>query len=236
MEEGAEMTGKGPGVREMFDNIAGSYDLMNRVMTLGQDQRWRQFVVTRAGEKRDGWLLDLATGTGDIAALLAAKNTGARVIGADFSAGMLTEASRRFQGRGIVWQACDANQLPFADNIFRAVTFGYLLRNVDNALSVLQEVFRVVAPGGVVVCLDTTPPAKNILYPFIQLYFRYGVPLLGRILAKDAGAYTYLTDSTLAFHDIESLAGLFRQVGFADVGYKKFMCGTIGVHWGRKES
>ncbi len=235
MKEGIEMTGKGPGVRKMFDNIAGSYDLMNRVMTLGQDQRWRQFVVARAGENKEGWLLDLATGTGDIAALLAGKNSGAKVIGADFSAGMLAEAARRFSGSGIAWQACDANQLPFADNVFQAVTFGYLLRNVDNTSTVLQEVFRVLAPGGMVVCLDTTPPAKNILYPFIQLYFRYGVPLLGRMLAKDAGAYAYLTDSTLAFHSAESLAGFFRQAGFIDVSYRKFMCGTIGVHWGKKE-
>ncbi len=235
MKDGTGIAGKGPGVRKMFDNIAGSYDLMNRVMTLGQDQRWRQFVVARVGEKRDGWLLDLATGTGDIAALLAGKNSGAKVIGADFSAGMLAEAARRFQGSGIAWQACDANQLPFADNIFQAVTFGYLLRNVDDALPVLQEVFRVLAPGGMVVCLDTTPPAKNILYPFIQLYFRYGVPLLGRMLAKDAGAYAYLTDSTLAFHSAESLAVFFRQAGFIGVGYRKFMYGTIGVHWGKKE-
>ncbi len=234
MEKGAEMTGKGPKVREMFDSIAGSYDLMNRVMTLGQDQRWRQFVVARAGENKEGWLLDLATGTGDIAALLAGKNCGAKVIGADFSAGMLAAAARRFPGSGIVWQACDANHLPFADNIFQAVTFGYLLRNVDDVLPVLQEVFRVVAPGGTVVCLDTTPPAKDILYPFIQLYFRYGVPLLGRMLAKDAGAYAYLTESTLAFHSAGSLAGFFRQAGFMDVSYKKFMGGTIGVHWGKK--
>ncbi len=234
MEKKAEKAGKGPGVQKMFDDIAGSYDLMNRVMTLGQDQRWRQFVVDKAGGQQAGWLLDLATGTGDIAALLAEKNPAAKIVGADFSAGMLGEAAQRFQGRGVCWQVCDANQLPFADNSFQSITFGYLLRNVDSAIDVLREVFRTLAPGGRVVCLDTTPPAKNALYPFIQLYLRYGVPLLGRILAKDAGAYAYLTGSTLAFYKADELAALFSEAGFGNVGYKKFMCGTIGVHWGEK--
>ncbi len=234
METREEKGGKGPGVQQMFDDIAGSYDLMNRVMTLGQDQRWRQFVVEQAGADKNGWLLDLATGTGDIAVLLGKKNPAARVIGADFSAGMLGEAARRFHGEDISWQVCDANQLPFADNTFEAITFGYLLRNVDNAQNVLSEVFRTLAPGGRVVCLDTTPPAKNMLYPFIQLYLRFGVPLLGRIFAGDAGAYAYLTGSTLAFYNADKLAALFTEAGFANVGYKKFMCGTIGVHWGEK--
>ena len=223
---------KGPGVQRMFDAIAGRYDLMNRTMTLGQDQRWRRFVVARAGDPGRGWVLDLATGTGDIAALLRRSYPEARVIGADFSRNMLAEARRRFSDLAIHWQVCDANGLPFADRVFEAVTFGYLLRNVDDSMRVMREVHRVLRPGGRVVCLDTTPPADNLLLPLLRLYFRYGIPLLGRMIARDASAYSYLTGSTMDFHDAETLAGIFRQAGFTDVGYRKFMMGTIGIHWG----
>jgi demethylmenaquinone methyltransferase/2-methoxy-6-polyprenyl-1,4-benzoquinol methylase len=225
---------KGPGVQKMFDDIAERYDLMNRLMTFGQDQRWRRFVVEKAGNTEDGWVLDLASGTGDIAALLCETSPASKVIGADFSRNMLTEAAKRFCELDIGWHVCDANRLPYRDNLFRAVTFGFLLRNVDDSLVVLKEVRRVLAVGGKVVCLDTTPPGKTILYPFIQLYLRHGIPLMGRMIARDKSAYEYLTGSTIEFHEAGELASLFRQAGFQDVSYKKFMMGTIGIHWGTK--
>lgn len=233
MEAGTP-TGKGPGVRKMFDAIAGRYDLMNRVMTMGQDQKWRRFVVEKAENPADGWVLDLATGTGDIAALSREVYPKAQVVGGDFSHNMLREASNRFQGQHIHWQVCDANHLPYPDESFESVTFGYLLRNVDDSLAVLKEVHRVLKPGGRVVCLDTTPPRKNLLYPFIRFYFRFGIPLLGRMIADDEAAYAYLTGSTMDFHSADELAELFGRAGLSDVGYRKFMMGTIGVHWGRK--
>jgi len=231
LEEGLS---KGPGVQMMFDAIAGKYDLMNRVMTMGQDQKWRRFVVKTAGDPGDGWVLDLATGTGDIAGLMTATHPQAKLVGGDFSLNMLSEAQKRFAAEKICWQACDANCLPFADNTFSAVTFGYLLRNVDNALGVLQEVQRVLKPGGKVVCLDTTPPEKNLLYPFVQFYFRFGIPVMGKMIADDEAAYAYLTGSTMDFYEAEPLAEVFREAGFDNVGFKKFMLGTIGIHWGEK--
>ena len=225
---------KGPGVQKMFDAIAGRYDLMNRVMTMGQDQKWRRFVVETAGDPGSGWVLDLATGTGDIAALSSVSYPESKVVGADFSQNMLREARKRFARQNISWQACDANNLPYGDNVFESVTFGYLLRNVDDAVGVLREVRRVLKPGGRVVCLDTTPPARTMLYPFIRLYFAYGIPLLGRMIADDEAAYAYLTGSTMDFYTAEALADAFREAGLRDVGYKKFMLGTIGVHWGKK--
>jgi demethylmenaquinone methyltransferase/2-methoxy-6-polyprenyl-1,4-benzoquinol methylase len=218
----------------MFDAIAGRYDLMNRVMTLGQDQRWRKFVVRTAGDPGRDRTLDLATGTGDIAALMSATHARARVVGGDFSLNMLNEARKRFADKNIFWHACDANCLPFVDGSFASVTFGYLLRNVDDAGKVLREVQRVLKPGGKVVCLDTTPPQKNLLYPLVRFYFRFGIPVLGKLLADDAAAYAYLTGSTMDFYSAEDLAGLFQGAGFTNVGYKKFMLGTIGVHWGQK--
>ena len=218
----------------MFDAIAGSYDLMNRVMTLGQDQRWRRFVVQKAEDPGQGWVLDLATGTGDIAALQQRSYPEARVVGSDFSRNMLEEARKRFASLPIHWQVGDANLLPFADNVFESVTFGYLLRNVDDSLRVLQEVRRVLKPGGRVVCLDTTPPARNALLPFVRFYFRFGIPLMGRLIARDAAAYSYLTGSTMDFYTAEELVALFQTAGFTDVGFRKFMLGTIGIHWGKK--
>lgn len=226
--------GKGPVVQKMFDAIAGRYDLMNRVMTLGQDQKWRRFVVKKAGDPGDGLTLDLATGTGDIAALMTATHPLSKVVGGDFSLNMLLEAKKRFSDKNISWQACDANALPFADACFQSVTFGYLLRNVDDALGVLKEVHRVLQPGGKVVCLDTTPPEKNLLYPLVRFYFKFGIPVLGRLIADDEAAYAYLTGSTMDFYDAQQLSRLFTQAGFTDVGHKKFMLGTIGVHWGEK--
>ena len=218
----------------MFDAIAGRYDLMNRVMTLGQDQGWRRFVDEKEQLQANGRLLDLASGTGDIAALAKFSTPQALIIGADFSQNMLREARRRFADSTISWHVCDANYLPYADQSFDAVTFGYLLRNVDDSLVVLREVYRVLKPGGRVVCLDSTPPRKNILYPMLQIYFKVGIPVLGKLLAQDKSAYAYLTGSTMNFHTAEKLAELFSTAGFAKVGFKRFMFGTIGVHWGMK--
>ena len=226
--------GKGKGVQRMFNTIAGRYDLMNRVMTMGQDQKWRKFVVKQAGDPGSGSILDLATGTGDIASLSRKLYPECTIIGADFSLNMLREAKKRFSEDEIFWQATDANNLPYADDSFDFVTFGYLLRNVDDAVRVLEEVNRVLKKGGRVVCLDTTPPAKNLLYPFIQMYFRLGIPLLGRLIAKDEDAYAYLTGSTMDFYTADALADAFRKAGFSGVGFRKFMMGTIAVHWGTK--
>jgi demethylmenaquinone methyltransferase/2-methoxy-6-polyprenyl-1,4-benzoquinol methylase len=218
----------------MFDAIADRYDLMNRVMTFGQDRRWKQFVVDRGGDIGDGWVLDLACGTGEIAARFRNNNPEAGIAGADFSRNMLIRAQQELSAAAICFQACDANSLPYRDGAFRAVSFGYLLRNVDDSLNVLKEVHRVLSAGGRVVCLDTTPPARNLLYPFIRLYLAVVIPLLGRLIARDHTAYAYLTGSTMEFDDAETLARTFEDAGFTQVSYKKFMFGTIAVHWGTK--
>ena len=226
---------KEAGVQKMFDAIASRYDLMNRVMTMGQDQKWRRFVVQKAGDPGEQWSLDLATGTGDIAALMADSYRKSKLAGGDFSLNMLKEARKRFERKGISWHACDANNLPFANDCFDSVTFGYLLRNVDDASRVLKEVFRVLRSGGRVVCLDTTPPAKNLLHPFLHFYFQFCIPTLGKLIADDETAYAYLTGSTMEFHTADDLAAIFKDAGFNRVGHRKFMMGTIAVHWGEKE-
>ncbi len=221
-------------IRAMFDRLAPRYDLMNRVMTLGQDQRWRRFVVTRARIAPKARVLDLASGTGDIAFEIKRRFPEANVVAADFSLGMLDRGKQRKHGGTLNWVACDAQRLPFRDACFDAVTFGYLLRNVTDMNRTLQEVWRVLKPGGRIVCLDTTPPPDSWYAAPVRFYLKHGLPLLGRLLAGNAGSYAYLTESTLAFQSAEELRRLFQVNEFHDIDYRLFMLKTVAVHWGRK--
>ncbi len=221
-------------IQSMFNRIASRYDLMNRVMTLGQDQGWRRFAVDRARIANDQTLLDLAAGTGDIAFEMKRRCPRARVFAGDFAVGMLQQGKQRKNGDRITWVGCDAMALPFHDQTFDAVVFGYLLRNVDDIDRTLREVFRVLKPGGRVVCLDTTPPPAGLIQAPLRLYLRFGLPLLGRMVAGDAASYAYLSDSTLAFEAADPLKSRFESNGFERVCYKRFMMRTIAVHWGEK--
>lgn len=221
-------------VRRMFNRIAGRYDLMNRLMTLGRDQAWRRYVVAQAAVPPGGRLLDVATGTGDIAFQALAQDAGVEAVGVDFAAEMLRTGRRRSAGQHVCWCQGDALALPFPDASFDAVTSGYLLRNVGDIAGALQEQLRVVRPGGRIVALDTTPPPRNWLRPLIRFHLRTVIPLLGRLVAGDAAAYTYLPASTEAFYSAADLANMMSATGLEDVGYRTFMLGTIAVHAGRR--
>jgi len=221
-------------VQSMFDRIARRYNIMNRVMTFGQDMRWRRFVIQQAKLSPGGTLLDLATGTGDIAleAVRAVPNLTA--VGGDFSIGMMLVGQQQRDGDRVKWVGADAIQLPFPNNSFDAVTSGYLMRNVIDIPRALSEQKRVLKPGGRVVVLDTSPPPNNLLRPFIMIHLRYVIPLLGRLISGNPDAYQYLPDSTQKFKTPEELATLMREAGFEMVRYKTFMFGTMAVHWGEK--
>lgn len=221
-------------VQNMFDRIAGRYNLMNRLMTGWQDVRWRRFVIQQARLTRGDKLLDLATGTGDIAFEGLRQVPGILSVGGDFSIGMMLVGQREPLGDEVEWTGADALNLPFADESFNAVTSGYLMRNVIDIPRALAEQRRVLQPGGRIVVLDTTPPPDNLLRPFIEIHLRYIIPFLGRVVSGNPDAYQYLPESTQAFKTAEELAALMRAAGFVNVNFKRFMMGTMAVHWGEK--
>jgi demethylmenaquinone methyltransferase/2-methoxy-6-polyprenyl-1,4-benzoquinol methylase len=219
-------------VRNMFDRIAGRYNLMNRMMTAGQDVKWRRFVIQKAALRPGEFLLDLATGTGDIAFEALRQVPGVHAVGGDFSLGMMEVGQKQPQGSDVLWSGADALNLPFADGSFDAITAGYLMRNVIDIPRAFAEQRRVLRPGGRLVLLDTCPPPDNLLKPFVVSYLRYGIPTMGRIISGNADAYQYLPESTQKFKTPQELAALMRQAGFQDVQYRTFMFGTMAVHWG----
>lgn len=224
-------------VQGMFDRIAERYNLMNRIISAGQDMKWRRKVVDAATLPRDGALLDIATGTGDIAFEAVKRYPDATVVGADFALQMMRVGRRASRyGAAVNWSAADALQLPFADGSFDAVASGYLMRNVIDIPGALAEQRRVLKPGGRIVILDTSPPPQNVLRPLIMLHLKAGIPLLGRLIAGKyaADAYRYLPESTQAFKSAPDLAEAVEEAGFRDVNYRMFMFGAMALHWGIK--
>jgi demethylmenaquinone methyltransferase/2-methoxy-6-polyprenyl-1,4-benzoquinol methylase len=223
-------------VQDMFGRIAGRYNLMNRLMTGGQDLKWRRFVVQQARLKAGDKLLDLATGTGDIAFEALKSVPSIQAVGGDFSLPMMLVGRDLPLGDRVGWTGADALNLPFPDASFNAVTSGYLARNVVDIPRMFAEQLRVLKPGGRIVVLDSSPPKDNLLKPFIEIHLRYIIPLLGRIVAgkNGADAYQYLPSSTQAFKSPEELAALMKQAGIRNVQYQTFMFGTMAVHWGEK--
>lgn len=216
----------------MFAQIARRYELMNRLMTAGQDRRWQRWVIRQARLQSGDNLLDIGSGTGGIARMALKRHKGVKVTAGDFTPEMM-QVGRAYQyGSQIFWCAADALALPFRDRTFNAVTSGYLLRNVSNPLAALTEQRRVLKPGGRMVCLDTSPPPRHRLYPVITLHLKYGIPLMGRLVSGNGQAYRYLPESTQKFISPTQLADIIRKAGFTDVSHRGFMFGTIAVHVG----
>ena len=238
-------------IKEMFNKISPGYVLMNKIMTFGQDRRWRKELIRLSGLKDGDRFLDVATGTGDV--IIEALHRGIKPdksTGLDFSSGMLDVArsrsaalhkrtsdsrpNREQQKEQIEWIEGDALKLPFKNSNFDVVTSAYLMRNAGDVEAAFIEQYRVLKPGGRAACLDTTPPAKTIMFPFINFYIVKIIPLLGSLICGNRSAYTYLPETTKAFKTAEELKETMNKTGFKDVSYKKYMFGTIAVHRGDK--
>jgi demethylmenaquinone methyltransferase/2-methoxy-6-polyprenyl-1,4-benzoquinol methylase len=218
-------------VQNMFTRIARRYDLMNRLMTGGQDIRWRKLVIQLAKLKQNSRLLDLGTGTGDLAREAVAQFPKAKVIAADFTLEMMRVGQKRGP---LNFSSADALRLPFNDSSFDAVVSGFLMRNVIDLQKALQEQHRVLKKGGRVVILDTTRPKKNLLSPLIWLHMHVVIPLLGRLLTGSSDAYRYLPETTEGFVTAENMAARMASVGYKRINYQRFMFGTIAIHWAEK--
>lgn len=214
-----------PQVEAMFDRIASVYDLINRVMTVGLDQRWRERAVDLTNSPKKA--LDVATGTGDLAIALQAR--GADVVGVDFSEKMLGVA--REKAAGIDFRSGNALALDFPDNEFDAATVGFGARNFDDLQRGLDEMARVVKPGGRVVVLEITTPQKPPLSWFFSIWFDRIVPVIGR-LAGDPEAYEYLPNSVKRFPGPRDLGAQMVAAGMTDVRWILTAGGIIAIHSG----
>ena len=229
-------------VRTMFGRIAHRYDLMNRVMTLGQDAGWRRAMVFAARLPPDGRFLDVATGTGDVAfAALRDESGPSLVVGVDFTLPMLelarvraghsTSARQKMPGLA----AGDTLCLPFASGTFDAVASAFLMRNVTDVEAALGEHMRVTRSGGQVLILDVPRPAgKTIRSRMFRLYFHRLVPLFGQVITGQRDAYKYLPSSAETFLTPAELAGIMESLGFQQVRYQLFMMGTVALHVGTR--
>ena len=225
-------TGKADMVRAMFTRIAGRYDLMNSLMTGGRHHAWRQVAARETIAAKPGAVLDLATGTADLALAVRALDARRVVIGADFSEGMLRAAAAKPAVRAarVPLLGADALALPFRDGTFAAVTSAFLLRNLDDLAAGIAEMRRVTMPGGRVVTLEITRPTTPGWSQIFGVYFHRVVPAVGAMVARDRRAYTYLPESVDRFLTPDELAALMRGVGFGDVSYHRLALGTIAVH------
>jgi demethylmenaquinone methyltransferase/2-methoxy-6-polyprenyl-1,4-benzoquinol methylase len=222
-----------PQVREMFDGIAGVYDRLNSVMTAGMHHRWRQRAADLAAVGPGDRVLDVATGTGDLALELASRVTpGGAVVACDFSEEMLEHARAKAAGvAGVRFESANALELPYGDDEFAAATVGFGIRNFADLDRGLAEMIRVVRPGGHVVVLEMTTPRRPPLSTFFRIWFDRVVPTLGRV-AGGGGAYTYLPNSVRRFPGPEELAATFARHGLEDVRYVLTAGGIIAVHAG----
>ena len=228
-------------VRALFDSIAFRYDLVNQVITLGQIGRWRERVAREAGRHKPRLVLDLGTGTGDLA-LAIARRTGqeSRVLGFDLSPEMLRLAQAKVRRRGlqgrISFVLADATALPLRDGAADCLVNAFFLRHLSSLPASFAELRRVLRAGGRVSFLELTQPTRSPLRPLFRLWFNRVVPLVGGRMSGNRQAYEYLPDSLRTFPNAVELAGLLREAGFESVECWLLGMGTVALHSGVKRA
>lgn len=227
-------------VRNMFGRIARRYDLMNRLMTLGRDRAWRRHTVQQLefGSEGSQIVLDVATGTGDLALEVLRQHPDAQVVGIDFTPEMLALAQEKAGPAvsGLTWVVADAMRLPFASASFDGVVTGFALRNVTDIPTAFAEMARVTQPGGRVASLEIAKPRAPIFRRLFGFYFYRIVPLIGSLISGQRAAYTYLPHSLTRFLTPDEIAAVMGQTGWGQVRHYRLMLGTVTVHAGVKGS
>jgi demethylmenaquinone methyltransferase/2-methoxy-6-polyprenyl-1,4-benzoquinol methylase len=221
-----------PSVRAMFGGIARRYDLLNAVLSLGEDRRWRRRAAQLTRLARGGRALDVCTGTGALARLLWRRvGPSGSVLGVDITEEMLSLAARAVPE--VEFRVADALELPVPERAFDAVTMAFGLRNIADHQRALREVWRVLRPGGRVVILEFSTP-RAVMRPLYRQYSRMVIPRVARLLLGRTGAYDYLTSSISAFPGPDVVAGWLREAGFERVGFERMTVGIVALHWGRR--
>jgi demethylmenaquinone methyltransferase/2-methoxy-6-polyprenyl-1,4-benzoquinol methylase len=224
-------------VESMFDAVADRYDLANRLLSLGRDQKWRTMAAKATGAGRDSIVMDACTGTADLA-LAVHVTTGSKVVGVDFSKDMLRIGKEKIEKAGLAeaisFKQASVMELPYEDNAFDAVTIGFGLRNTPDYQGAIKEFYRVVKPGGRFVCLESSQPESSLLKIPYTIYLTTMVPLIGRVASTDYKAYKYLSDSTQAFPPKKELADMMTKAGWKDVKIKSLLFGSVAIHSGVK--
>lgn len=226
-------------VHDVFEKIYKRYDVMNSVISFQRHKAWRQYTMQVMDVKQGETALDVCCGTCDwTIALAKAVGKEGKVYGLDFSQNMLSIGDEKIKALNLDQVKLvhgNAMQLPFEDNTFDYVTIGFGLRNVPDYMHVLREMTRVVKPGGKVVCLETSQPTMFGVRQLYVLYFRYIMPILGRMLAKSYKEYSWLQESASTFPGMQELARMFEQAGLEKVRVKPFTFGVAAMHVGYKQ-
>jgi len=221
--------GKKEQVAQMFDTISGNYDGLNRVISFGIDVKWRKKVLNLVANTKPTTILDIATGTGDLA-LLMTQTSATKIIGLDISAGMLDVGRKKIAEKKldskIEMVLGDSENIPYPDATFDAITVAFGVRNFENLEKGLAEILRVLKPGGIFVILETSVPERFPYKQGYRLYSKNILPLIGKLFSKDNSAYQYLSDSASVFPYGEALNNILRKIGFIEV---KDMPQTFGV-------
>lgn len=230
--------GKKRQVEQMFDTISENYDGMNRVISLGIDVSWRKKVIKLATANNPKNILDIATGTGDLAIQFAEKIADGKIIGLDLSEGMLSVARKKVLGKPysekIEFVQGDSEALPFEDNFFDSITVSFGIRNFENLEKGLSEILRVLRKDGVFVILETSVPTKFPVKQGYTVYAKYILPLMGRLLSKDKVAYQYLSESASVFPFGKELNNILSKIGFKDVDNKPQTFGVATIYTATK--
>ncbi len=229
---------RGVAVERMFSAIAPRYDFLNRLLSAGRDRAWRRAAVQAATLPRGGRLLDVCTGTADVAVEAARQVPDARIEGVDFSAPMIAlgqvKVARAGLGERVRLQVAPAEALPYPDDTFDATTVAFGLRNIPDRPQGLREMRRVLRPGGRAVILDFTTPPHRLFRGLYLWYFHRILPRIGRLISGHQSAYDYLPASVAEFPPPEGVAALMREAGLREISYRFLTCGIVAIHVGEK--